>query len=86
MSSLRGVCKCRTICEVLREINDLCQESSQKDQEVRKRVTEASNMAKRMSRKLVEYNKKCFAGWWKANPDYNVKVKEQLRKAISYKT
>lgn len=65
MSSMRESHDYRTICEVLREINDLAQNSI----EIRKLLVEAQDMAKRMSRKMVEYSKDWDKGWWDRNPD-----------------
>jgi len=76
--SLRGAANVRTICEVLREINDLHQGISLQDKLIRKKLFEAENMAKRMSEKLVEYNKKVYAGWWKKNQDYASDLKRRL--------
>jgi len=68
--SIRGASKQRTICEVLREINDLHQGGSAVDKEVRRLLAEAEDMGKRMSKKLKEYNKEVYRGWWDKNPDY----------------
>jgi hypothetical protein len=76
--SLRGAANVRTICEVLREINDLVQDDSAIHARARELLAEAESMGKRMSRKLVEYNKKVFAGWWKKNPDYAQDVEKRL--------
>lgn len=68
----------RTICEVLREINDLHQGDSEHDRITRAKLFEAQKMAKRMSNKLIDYNKEVFAEWWEENPDYE----EDLRKRV----
>jgi len=49
--------KFRTVCEVLREINDLCQKDSKQDKVIRKKLAEAEKMAKSMALKLEWYNK-----------------------------
>ena len=67
--SIKGACEKRTICEVLREINDLLQ-GNPIHPKVLPKLIESEGMAKKMSRKLVEYNKEIFATWWEANPDY----------------
>ncbi len=64
----------RTICEVLREANDLSQDRP----DVRKLLAEAQDMAKRMSRKLLEYNKEVFTDWWADNPDYEADVLRRI--------
>jgi len=78
--SLREVAKVRTICEVLREINDLHQFNTSMDIQTRKLLNEAEDMAKRMSKKLIEYNKNVYAGWWKKNPDYEKDLQKRLNK------
>ena len=75
--SLRGAVEKRTLCEVLREINDLLQGQSVHRQ-ILPKLIEAENMAKKMAGKLVEYNKEIFADWWQANPDYEKDVKRRL--------
>jgi len=46
------VSKFRTICEVLREINDICQGTDSKDYAVRIKLNEASGMAKKWQENL----------------------------------
>jgi hypothetical protein len=71
----------RTICEVLREINDLHQEATPHDEAVRIKLLEAVNMGKRMDRTLREDNGRTLAadGWWVKNPGF--KKIEAKRKA-----
>jgi hypothetical protein len=75
--SLRGSTTVRTICEVLREINDELQGTARHPL-VLPLLIEAEGMAKRMSRKLVEYNKDVYKGWWEKNPDYEADIKRRL--------
>jgi len=63
---------------VLREINDMHQGDTQVDLDTRAKVREAVDMAKRMDRKLKEYNKEYDAGWWEANPDYEADLERRL--------
>lgn len=77
--SLRGAQKVRTICEVLREINDLHQKYTEHDDIVRKKLCEAEKMAKRMDAKLLSYNKKYSRTWWDKNPDYEADLKRRLK-------
>jgi hypothetical protein len=72
--------KVRTICEVLREINDMHQTNSEHDIRVRNKLVEAENMAKRMDKKLLSYNKKYSQKWWAANPDYEKDLKKRMNK------
>ena len=58
----------RTICEVLREINDLHQTDSDADKQTRQKLIEAEGMAKRMSKKLFKDNKKLYKKFWKSTP------------------
>jgi hypothetical protein len=76
--SLRGASGKRTICEVLREVNDLHQGVSKHDAAVRKLLAEAEGMAKKMSAKLMQYNKKIFKDWWDDNPDYEKDMAARL--------
>lgn len=62
--SLRRATRVRTLCEVLREINDLHQGDKKHDRKVRKKLVEAERMAKKMSYKLLEYNKEYDKDWW----------------------
>lgn len=75
--SLRGSTTRRTICEVLRKINDELQGTA-KHKKVLPLLIEAEGMAKRMSKKLVEYNKGVFKGWWADNPEYEADVRRRL--------
>ena len=70
----------RTVCEVLREINDLCQGDDERDKNVRRKLFEAEHMAKRMALKLLEYNKDWDKDWWAANPNYEKNLKRRMNK------
>lgn len=73
----------RTICEVLRSINDLHQSSSEIDIQTRELLSEATTYAKSMVRKLEEYKsgtkKEIFTGKTK-----DVKAKKRLRRKRGY--
>jgi len=58
-----------TICEVLRHINDRVQGEEHSD--VRDMLALAEQMAKRMSKKLLEYNHELDDSWWKENADFD---------------
>jgi predicted nuclease with TOPRIM domain len=77
--TMRTASKFCTICEVLREINDLVQDNTPNNIEIRERLALAESMAKKMQNKLLEYNKEKMSDWWKKNPDYE----ESLRKRMS---
>jgi len=75
--SLKGASKLRTLCEVLREINDELR-GTEHHQDVLPKLIEAERMAKRMTRKLRSYSKKYDAGWWEQNPDYERDLERRL--------
>ena len=75
---LRHACAARTLCEVAREICDLHQGQTDHDKATRKKLSEIEDMAKRMSRKLKEYNKHYDKDWWAANPDYEKDLERRL--------
>ena len=75
--SLKFVSDARTVCEVLREINDELQ-GLPVHAKVLPKLREAEGMCKRMAKKLVSYNKNFDAGWWKANPDKAAKIERRL--------
>jgi transcriptional regulatory protein LevR len=60
----------RTICEVLREINDITD-----DPKIIIKLEEATHMAKRMSNKLTEYNSLWKQGFFEPNTDVKNKTK-----------
>ena len=76
--SLRNASTMRTICEVLREINDLLQGCSV-HLAVLPKLAEAERMAKKMEHKLIEYNKNGFPEWWEENKDYEIDLRERLK-------
>jgi len=82
--SIRGANELRTLCEVLREIDDITfQKVGKKSslfKEVHARLIEAEAMSKKMARALYEYNKKFDTGWWEKNPDYETDLKNRLNK------
>ncbi len=73
----------RTICEVLREIY-----WETTDEVIREKVLEATIMAKKMDRKLIEnYNKKWYRSeeFYKKNPDSKEKAKQRRARALEEK-
>ena len=73
--------KNRTICEVLREVDDIAYESDIEQYKIlRAKLIEAEKMAKKMSRKLYEYNKKWDKGWWEKNKDYEEDLLKRLER------
>jgi len=88
--SMRRVNKFRTLCEVLREINDLHQDTSipteDHNKNVRHLLAECEVMAKKMAHKLYEYNKEYDKEWWLRNPDYEKDLLERLSKTYITET
>jgi hypothetical protein len=78
--SMKHTNKMRTICEVVREVNDALNTISDKRRlknTIRIKIEEIHNMAKRMSKKLYEYSKKWDADFWEANNDYGEAVERR---------
>lgn len=67
----------RTICEVLREVWDI-----HSDELTRALLREAEDMAKRMARKLLQYNKEVFRDWWEENPDYEADLRRRMKERL----
>jgi len=78
--TMRGSSKHYTICEVLREINDLHQKQTEHDKIIRNKLALAEKMAKKMSYKLKEYNKNIYSDWWEKNRDYENDLNRRLSK------
>ena len=76
--TMRDVASKRTLCEVLREINDLHQGDGSIDKSTRALLLEAEGMAKKMSHKLYRYSKKWDKGWWKHNREYEARLLRRL--------
>jgi hypothetical protein len=62
----------------LRDIYSLAQEDTQRDANIRELLEEAEAMAKRLVRKLYEYDKRADKGWWEKNPDWEQKILQDL--------
>jgi len=73
----------RSPCEVLREINDLFQGDTEKDELVRKLLAEAEAKTKRMSIELTKYDQTSYLTWWDKILDYSDRL--MRRKNPSYK-
>lgn len=77
--TIMGASHKRTICEVLREIQDVIS-----DDMVITKLIEAEHMAKRMSAKMIEYNKDVFNDFWEENEDYELDILRRME--TQYKT
>ena len=84
--SMREANKLRTLCEVIRECNDICEEIKGNPKvthqivRIQTKLAEAEKMGGRMAKKLYEYNKEFDKGWWEKNQNYE----EALRKRMGY--
>jgi hypothetical protein len=76
LESMKGASEKRTICEVHREIYEIC-----KDEAVKELLLEAYSMAKRMDKKLREYKKNWDEGLLEDNHDY---VADHQRRVASF--
>lgn len=81
--SIRHASQDRTICEVIRKVNDLAQGSSEKDWAIRNLCTEMEIMAKKITLKLIDYKRKVdedgFIEWEHKNPTFEEDLKRRLR-------
>lgn len=83
--SMRSAAAMRTLCEVLREIADMHQDTtSLHDAQVRHKLKECESMSKRMGTALLKYNKRFDKEWWEQNPNYEKNLKKRM--AITYVT
>jgi hypothetical protein len=78
--SLRSASKLRTICEVIREVNDILQ-NKEIHKEILPKLIEIEYMAKKMEKKLLEYNRNGFPDWWKENKDYEKDLEKRIDKS-----
>jgi len=63
----------RTICEVLRQIADLCA----KDEAIIALIIEAADMAKRMDAKLKDYKPDYYDEFWKGQ-DFSAQAHKEI--------
>lgn len=77
--SLSGVAAKRTLCEVLREINDELQGHAL-HHKILPKLREAESMGKRMAMKLFQNNKEFDKDWWAANLEVAAKTEMRLNK------
>lgn len=74
--SMRGANGKRTVCEVVREVNDELQ-GTPLHAKLLPKLREIEAMCKKMAKKLYEYNKEFDKDWWAANPDYEADLKRR---------
>ena len=79
--SMKYTNKKRTICEVVRECNDIIDGVSEliTTRQLRNKLEEIHNMAKAMTKRLYAYSKEWDADFWKDNPDYEKDLKRRLK-------
>jgi hypothetical protein len=82
--SLKSASKLRTLCEVVREINDILQ-GDKIHEKILPKLIEVEYMAKKMEKKLLEYNKNGFPDWWAENSDYEKDLERRLNESYLYK-
>lgn len=77
-----------TPCEVIRDINDLCQDDSTKDKRIRELCGVAEKMAKRLAEELHKYSKEIWKDerWWPINKNWRRKGKKRTRDSYKYDT
>jgi len=77
----------QSICEVIRQVNDICQSNSDKDREVRRLLEIAEGMGKVMFARMLEMGKELgkdvWIEWEKNHKDQSELVK--MRNSESYK-
>ena len=75
----------RSICEVLRDINDLHQGDTDTDKNTRILLMEAEVMAKKIVNKLIDYskiaNKSAWIEWENDNPNYEEDLRRRTNKS-----
>lgn len=76
--TMRGSYPRRTICEVLREINDIVQGTDEVSVTIRKKLALCERMAKKMQTKLIEYSGDHHTEWWKKNPNHKANLEKRL--------
>jgi len=80
--SIKSASHDRTICEVIRKINDLAQGNDPKDSHIRSLCTEAEIMAKKMALRLIEYKKELGGDSWYQWEKNNPTVVEDLKRRL----
>ena len=87
--SMKFTNKKRTICEVIRECNDIINTEMYFDgsaadcgdhlvSEIVAKLKEIHDMAKRMTKRLYAYSKEWDADFWKDNPEYEKHLKKRM--------
>jgi len=73
-----------TPCEVLRQINDLCQDDSDKDRQIRKLLVDFEILAKKLAKEVNRRNgPKISDKWWEENK-LDWKVLAEMRMSDIY--
>lgn len=68
----------RSPCELLRKINDLSQEDSDHDKNIRSLCFEAEKATKKLAQELNKYKKEAWKDWWEENREFNEDMKRRL--------
>jgi len=72
-------------CEVIRDINDLCQSDSEKDKEIRKLLWLLMKQSKKLSTDLQKYEPKHSLQWDKQTGDWQEKLKNRISEGYKYR-
>ena len=79
---MRQASRDRTICEVIRKVNDQAQSESENDVEIRQLCIELEIMAKKMALKLIQYKRevegKGFYRWEEKNPTAEADLERRI--------
>ena len=75
-----------TPCELIREINDLCQGDTKKEERIRELCGAAEKMTKRIAQELHKYSKEIWKDeqWWKPNIAWKQKGKRRVKDDYKY--
>ena len=77
-----------TPCELLRDINDLCQGDSKKDKRIRELLGACEKQSKRLGQEVNKYNRDIWKlqEWWPINKGWRSKGKRRSRDNYKYST
>ena len=74
-----------TICERLRQINDLCQGDTETEIKIRKLLADIMLYAKKMNATLTEYKRDYDKDWWVRLPKEEKERLNKIRSDVGYK-
>jgi len=77
--TMRTASRVLSPCELLRKVNDLCQDNNPKDNKIRKLLAECEKKTKKLARELNKHDKESWRYWWESNPDFKKELELRLR-------